>query len=113
MLLACFPFSKSERMSGAWAVGWETNSFYEGGKASPDYLRFERTPNPDPRDARVTKHAKLFLAPKSGPVLPQDGKLRVLQIDFIGRRESCSIVPGEHDIVVDRIVSATLIGVTG
>jgi hypothetical protein len=108
VLLACFPFSKTERMSGAWVVGFETNSFYEGAKASADYLRFERTPNPDPGDVRVTHHATLVLEPKSGPALPDDGKLRVLQVDFIGRREKCPILPPDHTIIVDRILSATI-----
>jgi len=111
MLLACFPFSEPVRIRGAWVSGFELNSFFEGAEASADLLRFELTPNPDPRDVRVTHHATLVMEPKSGPTLPDDGKVRVLQVDFIGRREICPILPPDHTIVVDRILSASIRGV--
>jgi hypothetical protein len=111
MLLTCFPFSEPERMRGAWVTGFELNSFYEGAKASADLVGPELTPNPDPRDVRVTRHATLVFAPRSGPTVPVDGKVRVLQVEFIGRRELCPILPPDHTIVVDRIVSASIRGV--
>src|SRR3954465_1190915 len=29
-LLACFPFSKPQRITGSWRSGFETNEFYDG-----------------------------------------------------------------------------------
>ena len=113
MLLACFPFSEPVRIRGAWVSGFELNSFFEGAEASADLLRFELTPNPDPRDVRVSNYATLVFGPKAGPSLPpDDGKIRLLQVDLIGRRETCPILPPVHTIVVDRLLSASIRGVT-
>ena len=113
MLLACLPFSPAEKISGAWVVGFEANSFHEGVKASSDLLRFELTRNPDPHDVRSANYATLVLDPKSGPALPLDGKLRALQVVFIGKREKFPITPPVHNIVVDQVLSTTIRAVAG
>jgi hypothetical protein len=107
MLLACFPFSKPETIRGAWVFGFEANSFYEGERASPDTLkRYARPPN----DKSVPAGSRATLV--FNPDVPVDGKLRVFQIDFVGRRAKCPVAP-EREIVVDRVLSSTLKGVVG
>ena len=105
-LLACFPFSKPERMSGAWIYGFEANAFYEGGQASTEYLKRYSVP---PSGSHWFGNTPDLVF---NPNLPVDRRLRVFQIDFVGRRGKCPI--GSHgQIVVDRVLASTLRGVTG
>lgn len=112
MLLACFPFSKPERMEGAWITGFETDSFYEGAKASPEYLKLETTPT-DLNDARTQHHATLIFGSQFSSNLPVDGKLRAIQLQIVARGEKCPILPPDHTIIVDRVISAKLEAIAG
>ena len=107
MLLACVPFSKPETIGGSWVFGFEANSFYEGEQASPEVLKRDTAP---PSDRRVSAASDTTLV--FNPDVPRDGKLRVFQIRFVGRRAACPIGP-EREIVVDRVLSSTLRGVIG
>lgn len=112
MLLACFPFSKPERMAGAWVSGFETNIFYENERASPTIFDKLRAPLQNPN---ATKHdleytALIISGPTPGPHVPIDGQLRVFQMDFVGRRGKCAVGP-EHQVVVDKVLSRSLKGI--
>lgn len=111
MLLACFPFSEAQKISGAWIVGFELNAFYEGTKASPDLVKFVSTPSRHPSNAKLSDDATLVMGPEMGPRIPDDGKARVFQIGFVGRKEKCPILPPGHTIIVDKVLSAPLRGV--
>ena len=107
MLLACFPFSKPERIGGAWVFGFEVNRFYEGERASADILKGD-VPPPSRKPVAAGNNTTLVF----NSDVPADGKLRMFQIDFVGRRAECPITP-EREIVVDRVLSRTLKGVVG
>jgi hypothetical protein len=92
MLLACFPFSKPETIKGAWYYGFETNVFLEGKHASPD------------RGFNSEGDTNL----QYDPHLPNDGQLRVLQIQLVGRRSQCPMGFPKHIIVVDRVISSSV-----
>ena len=96
MLLACFPFSKPEKIAGAWYVGFETNVFVEGQEAKAG----------EPPDEG--KLASL----EYGSDLPNDGRLRALKVQFIGRRSECPMGLPDRMIVVDRMISRTVRFVT-
>ena len=89
MLLACFPFSKPEKIDGAWYVGFETNVFVEGQEAKA---------GEPPEDGKL---AQLEYAYN----LPSDGRLRALQVELIGRRSKCPMGYPARIIVVDRMIS--------
>ena len=93
MLLACFPFSKPERIEGAWYHGFELNAFYEGAHAPSAY---QGLPGP------------VGTGLEYDPNLPVDGNVRVRQMELIGRRSQCSMGLPEHIIVVDRVISSTV-----
>jgi hypothetical protein len=89
MLPGCFPFSKPERIFGAWVSGFETNEFYEGEQASP---------------ALVNKHGghtelELEDVGSTGP-FPV-----VFDMEFIGRRSQCDMGVPRHIILVDQLIS--------
>lgn len=109
MLLGCFPFSKPETMKGVWFTGFEANTFYEGERASPDLLKRYLAP-PDAKTMRWGRFTTLVFGRSGNPDIPSDGKLRVFQIDFVGRRGTCPAGP-ERTIVVDRVLSSTFKGV--
>lgn len=89
MLLGCFPFSKPERITGAWVAGFETNEFYEGEPASASLVN---------RRVGDTQLA-IEIPVRSGPFL------QMYQLDFVGRRSLCDMGFPKHIIVVDRIIS--------
>jgi len=93
-LLACFPFSKPEEINGAWYVGFELNDFAEG--ESPSRRATER--------AGSGAGTELWFVE---PNVPVDGKVRVLQMQLVGRRSECPMYPG-HIIIVDRVISRKL-----
>ena len=93
MLLACFPFSKPEKIEGAWYYGFETNMFYEGKHASLG-------------DLGVNSAGETSL--QYDPHLPNDGQLRVLQIQLVGRRSRCPMGFPNHIIFVDRVISSSV-----
>lgn len=93
-LLACFPFSKPEEISGAWYVGFELNDFVEGEPPS----RREIQP------ATSNTGTELWFVE---PNVPVDGNVRVLQMRLVGRRSECPMYPG-HIIIVDRVISRKL-----
>lgn len=88
-LLACFPFSKPESIKGAWVYGFERNQFYEGQRASLDLIQTSRS--------RVELEAHV--------ILPNDGRLRVLQMEIIGRRSICEMGVMPNLIVADQVIS--------
>ena len=96
-VLACLPFSKPEKIEGAWYWGFELNAFVEGARASPRNL----TP-PVNSDTSLEFY---------DPHLPVDGRVRVLQVQLIGRRSQCRLFP-DNWIVVDRMLSRTIRGVS-
>jgi hypothetical protein len=89
MLLACFPFSKPQKIAGAWYVGFETNAFVEDQEAKA---------GEPPEDGKL---ASLVYASD----LPHDGRLRALQVQLIGRRSECPMGYPDRIIVVDRMIS--------
>ena len=93
MLLACLPFSKPEEIGGTWYSGFELNAFYEGAKIDRPLPAL-----PGPVKASL----------EYDPHLPNDGHLRVLQMQLIGRRSQCPISDSEHVIIVDRVISSTI-----
>lgn len=104
MLLGCFPFSKPQRMKGAWVFGFEVNGFYEGQPASLQLLQSAAgVPLPPAQRPKADASARLEWDPHT----PVDGKLRAFQIDLIGRRDTCH-AESQPVIVVDRIISAQL-----
>ena len=107
MVLACFPFSKPETIGGAWVFGFEANSFYEGERASLETVQKYVIP-PTAKSLTAEKNTTLVF----NPDLPIDGKLRVFQIEFVGRRGMCPL-GREREIVVDRVLSRTLKGAVG
>lgn len=89
MLLACYPFSKPERIEGAWVAGFETNEFYEGEPVSESLV-----------GKRVgDTQLETEIPVRSGP-FPQLHKL-----DFVGRRSLCDMGFPKSIIVVDRVIS--------
>ena len=90
MLLGCFPFSKPERISGAWVIGFETNEFYEGERVARSLV--------GKRVGDTQLEIDIPLR-RPGPY-PQ-----LFQLDFIGRRSLCDMGFPHHIIVVDRILS--------
>jgi hypothetical protein len=90
--LACVPFSKPERVSGAWAYGFEINEFYEGERA--DRLK------------RGASDTALDLEAEVGV----NGRPRVYQVDFIGRRSQCDMGLPSHVLLVDRVISKRSVG---
>jgi hypothetical protein len=98
MLLACFPFSKPENIEGAWYFGFELNAFYEDMPAPTVY----RDP-PGPADTSL----------EYDPHLPNDGNVRVLQMQVIGRRSQCPMGLPEHIILVDRVIASSVKAVAG
>lgn len=93
-LLACFPFSKPERIAGAWVYGFEINLFYERERASPGFL---------PRKASNTS---LDLEADFG----LDGRPKVYQLDFIGRRSQCDMGLPSNILLVDRVILKRSVG---
>jgi hypothetical protein len=93
MLLGCFPFSKPEKIEGAWYYGFELNSFSEGARATP-------------RDVAPPVGGDVSL--EYDPHLPIDGRVRVLQMQIVGRRSQCPMGLPDHIIVVDRVISSTV-----
>jgi hypothetical protein len=92
-LLACLPFSKPERVAGAWVYGFETNLFYEGERASRNFpLRASNTSLDLEADAKM------------------DGHLRIYQVEIIGRRSQCDMGLPRNVVLVDRIISITNVG---
>jgi hypothetical protein len=97
----CIGLRKPERINGAWATGFEVNVFLEGARATPDVLRmFDGRPSPE-----TARNTTTSLVVSSD--VPNDGKLRLFEVDFIGRRERCPLGPYQG-IVVDRMLSKTL-----
>ena len=90
-LLACLPFSKPGKISGAWVRGFEMSGFFEGQRASASL-------------ASATESAPEL---QSQDQLPVDGKLWVFQVTFIGRRSTCALGT-KPTIVVDRVLSSEL-----
>jgi hypothetical protein len=88
-LLACFPFSPPERISGAWVFGFETNQFYEGEKASAAHLTDSRS------DTALDPGLELGL----------DNRPRVYQVEFLGRRSKCDMGFPRNLILVERVDS--------
>ena len=99
MLLACFPFSKPQKISGAWYHGFEIDLFAEGERAVPGRL------------APHTKKAN-YATLAFDPQLPNDGRLRVLQVELIGRRSKCPMGYPDRIILVDRMVSRSIVSVS-
>ncbi|MEO5773351.1 MAG: hypothetical protein ABIQ32_04440 [Sphingomicrobium sp.] len=91
--LSCLPYSPPTRIAGAWVVGFETNMFFEGVEASPKLLTATNSPD---------------ALQQAGVHLPNDGELRVLKVDLIGRRSKCRI-GWQRDIITDRIISARIV----
>ncbi len=89
MLLGCFPFSKPERIAGAWAHGFETNEFYEGQRASASLV------NKGVGETQL----QIEGVQSGGPAV------RVYQIEVIGRRSRCDMGFPHHIIVVEKVVS--------
>jgi len=89
LLLACFPFSKPERIAGAWVYGFETNEFYEGERASPEHL------------GRRSSNTELELEIELG----LDSRPQVYQVDFVGRRSQCDMGLPAHILLVDRVIA--------
>ena len=89
LLLACFPFSKPERIAGAWVYGFETSEFYEGERASPEHLKGRAS------DTDLELEVELGL----------DSRPRVYQVDFIGRRSQCDMGLPSNILLVDRVIS--------
>lgn len=89
MLLACIPFTKPERITGAWVHGFETNEFYEGESASAALI-----------GKRIgDTELEIEGADRLGP------SRRLFQMDFIGRRSRCDMGFPRHIIIVERIKS--------
>jgi hypothetical protein len=95
-LLACFPFSKPERIEGAWVEGFEHNQFFEGQRASAAQLRSEAYGTQLETDMPT----------------PSDGRLRAIQVQFIGRRSLCDMGYSPNVIIVDRFMSSAIKAVT-
>ena len=89
MLLGCFPFSPPERITGAWVHGFETNEFYEGDTASRELI------NRAVGDTQLEVDGSEQLG----------ARLRVFQIDFVGRRSQCDMGFPRNIILVDRVSS--------
>ena len=89
VLLACFPFSKSEPVVGAWVFGFETNHFFEGEQASPEHLK-----------GRVSATG---LEP--GLELGLDTRPKAYQVEFIGRRSRCDMGLPSNIILVEKVIS--------
>jgi hypothetical protein len=98
MTLACLPFSKPERIEGAWYWGFELNSFLEGGRASLKNLEA----------AQRSRTSLEFYDPH----LPADGRVRAMAVQFIGRRSQCRMYP-DHLIIVDHMISSAVKAVSG
>jgi hypothetical protein len=97
LLLNCVPYSKSERISGTWAHGFEFNEFYEGEAVSVhDALQSQE------RSVKLLEPENYFEKFKPVPT-------RVSTIVVEGRRPLCNFFPDEAYqeswIVVDRIIS--------
>jgi len=97
LLLGCFPFSSPETIAGAWVYGFENNAFYEGAHASASTARM------DPSDTALEAELNL----------PNDGRIRVLQVTVVGRRSKCDLGYPPKAIVVDRIVAGKVVAVLG
>lgn len=96
MLVACLPFSKPQLITGAWVYGFEHNSFFSGKRASAKLLRSF----PIGTELEV-KHS-----------IPDDGRLRVFQVEVIGRRSLCDMGFPKHIIVADRVLSQSLVAIS-
>lgn len=106
MELACFPYSAPNRMTGAWVTGFEVNTFYENMRASPEIFKGDIAPHAG--KPVVATDTELVME----NLIPTDGKLRVFQMVFIGRRAKCPIGL-DRKIVVERLLSRTLKGTLG
>lgn len=89
LLLACFPFSKAERVTGAWVFGFETNYFFEGEQASLEHLNGR------------TSTTEL----EPGLELGLDTRPKPYQVEFVGRRSQCDMGFPRNIILVDRVIS--------
>jgi hypothetical protein len=91
-LLACFPFSKPQRIIGSWRSGFETNEFYDGKAFSTGQW---------PGGTSTTSQTELFIG-ENGDYSAYDGFFRV---DLMGRRSVCGMGLGRDIIVVDRLIA--------
>ena len=89
LFLACLPFSRAERIAGAWVTGFETNEFYEGQRASSSLIH------------KSIGHTQLIFAEQGSPV----PSTTVYQMEFVGRRSKCDMRFPRHHIIVDRVIS--------
>lgn len=96
VLLSCFPFSKPEKIKGAWYYGSETNAFVEGEQVQAG--------NHAPPIASGNSTRLAYYDPK----LPNDGLLRVLQVELVGRRSECPMGYPNHVIVVEQMMTRTI-----
>jgi len=99
----CFGLGKSERIKGVWATGFEVNAFLEDARVTPDILRMFLG-RPTLETARKATEKSLVISSDA----PNDGKLRLFEVDFIGRRERCPPGPSYQGILVDRMLSKTI-----
>ena len=76
MLLTCFPYASTERVSGVWITGFETSYFIDGATALPKDWRVEKA------------QAKLAVSPRRIRQVFDlaHGTRRVFQVTFFGRR---------------------------
>lgn len=88
MLLACLPFSKPERISGAWVFGFETNHFFEGEQASLEHKGRTSTTKLEP-----------------GLELGLDTRPKPYQVEVVGRRSQCDMGFPRNIILVDRVIA--------
>lgn len=100
-LLACFPFSKPERMSGVWVIGLERSSFFENTRRYGPSLEQRYDTWLYVEDATWKK-----VAP---PTAPLD---QWFHVELIGRRSMCDGMWGHMGIspkavIVDRVLSIT------
>ena len=90
MLLSCFPFTRPQRIAGAWITGFETNEFYEGAVASRSLI-----------NSQVGDTELEVEIPQAHLAIPSP---KVFALDMLGRRSNCDMGYPHHIIVVDRVL---------
>ena len=88
MLLKCLPFSEPEEISGVWVTGFERNAFFEGRRATDEYI--------------LTGYSDTELITAEGGRATEN--YEALEVELTGRRSLCpftKITP--HLIVADKM----------
>ena len=95
---SCIPHSEPQIIEGHWVTDFEWNEFFQGRQPTPKEALQEEA------------WTRLEFARGVEPPESKEGQARLWSLTFVGRRETCEILPNfPPSILVEKILERSLV----